>query len=521
MNQIGQEINANADAAQQAQQAAGTAQSTADDAQNAANNAQTTADNAQQTVENHIADKDNPHGTTKAQIGLGKVKDAEQATKTEFDNHVDDHRAHGATYENEPSAIMRRDSLGRASVSNPTQNDHIANKGYTDQQIQSATANTAKTNQSVAFDGDVTSKGSQIVMDSPDGQNPHFVLKVDNETVGMFYYSIPSEALVMRVYNPVGTGYKNLLMRFDGTFSFDGGNVWHSLNLPDPAREDRANTFKRTQLIELDNTNSQTALRLRSTGIGSDFGLAMRPDGKLGLWDYIASRTLIYFGANEIEVPRNLVVGNQILSGSLPSGQNQLVNASASSNQIWVGNPDTTLKFESLSEIMAYITGIGNVTFWHNGNQGNPNNLNTSSKQVVGAIDELFTTVSNGKQAIRDAIADNGGTPPTGSPNQYTHQQLANAVSTVSKYKSGTTPSQTNVQIRGIPFEVDVFTFFYQTSDDGGITVLFTDVNSPFIRKTNTTAADPVITRVSGGFNLTLDRPAGTNMTWEAWGGRD
>ena len=36
----------------------------------------------------HLKDKNNPHGVTKTQVGLGNVLDVEQATKTEFDAHT-------------------------------------------------------------------------------------------------------------------------------------------------------------------------------------------------------------------------------------------------------------------------------------------------------------------------------------------------------------------------------------------------------------------------------------------------
>ena len=173
---------------------------------------------------------------------------------------------------------------------------------------------------------------------------------------------------------------------------------------------------------------------------------------------------------------------------------------------------------------------VGSNPIWTNGNQGNPNNLNTSSKQIVGAINELFSTVSDGKQAIRDAIADAGGTPPSGSPDQYTHQDLAAAISTVRKYASGSEPTDNTtsmtIQVRGINFDVDVLTGDYQTSDDG--LVAFAIIYYPdaggwsrlFVNKASTAAADPVITKVSGGFDITISRPADTGFDWEAWGGK-
>ena len=40
-------------------------------------------------VSSHVADESNPHSVTKAQVGLSNVDNVQQATKTEFDNHVE------------------------------------------------------------------------------------------------------------------------------------------------------------------------------------------------------------------------------------------------------------------------------------------------------------------------------------------------------------------------------------------------------------------------------------------------
>src|SRR5690625_2608748 len=106
----------------------------------------------QQSLDTHIDDEDNPHRVTKSQVGLGSVDNVKQASKTEFDAHKDDHRAHGATYENEPSSIMRRDSQGRAGVSTPASSEHVANKGYVDDSVK----NTAKTDESNSFSRPIT-----------------------------------------------------------------------------------------------------------------------------------------------------------------------------------------------------------------------------------------------------------------------------------------------------------------------------------------------------------------------------
>ncbi|MCY7961369.1 phage baseplate upper protein [Bacillus spizizenii] len=49
---------------------------------------------AQSKVDSHANKKDNPHGVTKAQIGLDKVDNIQQASKVEFNNHTSDTVVH-------------------------------------------------------------------------------------------------------------------------------------------------------------------------------------------------------------------------------------------------------------------------------------------------------------------------------------------------------------------------------------------------------------------------------------------
>ncbi|CAF1772080.1 hypothetical protein NRS6084_03869 [Bacillus subtilis] len=60
----------------------------------AQNKADTAEKNAKTYTDQHINDKSNPHGVTKDQVGLSKVTNDKQATKTEFDDHVKDTTAH-------------------------------------------------------------------------------------------------------------------------------------------------------------------------------------------------------------------------------------------------------------------------------------------------------------------------------------------------------------------------------------------------------------------------------------------
>lgn len=63
-------------------------------AERAAWNAKETTGSSQARVDAHVADKTNPHGVTKAQVGLNNVENAKQATKTEFDSHNNDSIRH-------------------------------------------------------------------------------------------------------------------------------------------------------------------------------------------------------------------------------------------------------------------------------------------------------------------------------------------------------------------------------------------------------------------------------------------
>lgn len=51
-----------------------------------------------EVLESHANRKDNPHGVTKAQVGLGNVDNIQQATKTEFNSHANNKsNPHGVT----------------------------------------------------------------------------------------------------------------------------------------------------------------------------------------------------------------------------------------------------------------------------------------------------------------------------------------------------------------------------------------------------------------------------------------
>lgn len=78
--------------------------------------------------DSHVNNKANPHGVTKAQVGLGSVDNAKQATKAEFDAHASETTAHGATRSLVPNRIPIRDDTGNFYVSAPTDGWHVARK---------------------------------------------------------------------------------------------------------------------------------------------------------------------------------------------------------------------------------------------------------------------------------------------------------------------------------------------------------------------------------------------------------
>lgn len=408
----------------------------------------------------HVSD--NVRHITASERSAWNAKETPAGAQAKVDAHANVTSAHGATSAATANRIVMRDGNGRAAVANPVNNEHIANKQYVDGAIDAITSGNITIIPSIP---NASTSGDSI----PTGVT---MFTISSGSTGYFYpYSLivnfktTNQRLTQWCFKngdvEDGAAYRHW---YSGKGWSDWFEVWDSKSLPNPARRNIDNNFI-----------SQTI------------------SGELRLSGRLASTVL---------------------------PNSQIINQSASNNRIWVGNPQTHLRFESDGDIDASITGRGLVTLFHTGNQGNPNNLNTSSKQIVGAINELFTTVSDGKQAIRDAIADAGGTAPSGSPEQYTHQDLANAIDTVSKYASGTATAQTSVQIRGINFEVDVFRFAYQTDEGGLVDMAWFRNDSNFIRKVSTSAADPVVTPVSGGFDITLDRPnIGASFSWNAWGG--
>ncbi|SNZ09907.1 hypothetical protein SAMN05421503_1412 [Terribacillus aidingensis] len=84
----------------------------------------TQSDNNKITITNHAESKDNPHATTKAQVGLANVDNVQQASKSEFEAHT------GST--NNPHGVTKS-QVGLSNVDNTKQatkidfDNHISN----------------------------------------------------------------------------------------------------------------------------------------------------------------------------------------------------------------------------------------------------------------------------------------------------------------------------------------------------------------------------------------------------------
>ncbi|TNJ65174.1 hypothetical protein FE784_16385 [Paenibacillus hemerocallicola] len=85
-------------------------------------------------------------------------------------------------------------------------------------------------------------------------------------------------------------------------------------------------------------------------------------------------------------------------------------------------------------KIGGWSMGANAYSIWHSGNQGNSDSLLTSSKSVVGAINELFTSASNGKSAVAVAITGMGQSA-SGSD---TYAQLASKIAAISTNANAT-----------------------------------------------------------------------------------
>lgn len=69
----------------------------------------------EEIIRPHLEDTINPHNVTKAQVGLGNVSNVKQATKTEFDNHVNDSDVHVSASEKSTWDNKSNITLGESS----------------------------------------------------------------------------------------------------------------------------------------------------------------------------------------------------------------------------------------------------------------------------------------------------------------------------------------------------------------------------------------------------------------------
>ena len=92
-----------------------------------------TVSGAQSKINAHANSINNPHAVTKLQVGLGNVDNIKQATKTEFDVHINEFLPHGIDNAGFHNSIFRGKDLGTSVT--PTQYANIANGTFEDMYI--------------------------------------------------------------------------------------------------------------------------------------------------------------------------------------------------------------------------------------------------------------------------------------------------------------------------------------------------------------------------------------------------
>lgn len=128
-------------------------------------------------------------------------------------------------------------------------------------------------------------------------------------------------------------------------------------------------------------------------------------------------------------------------------------------------------------------------------NIGTLSSLNTSSKtNIVSAVNELFTNVSDGKTLVGGAIA--GVDPSVVIPTDPTFQQLVNAIESIStgkkfargssmcsantkNFTAGNGNANTNnyLEVDGLDFTPSIVIAYYKGGNSGNITVLDTEAS--------------------------------------------
>ena len=136
-----------------------------------------TAGGVQTNLNEHIAETENPHKVTKAQVGLGNVDNSKQATKKEFDTHTSDkENPHGVT----------KSQVGLASV---------LNYGVATQTEAEAGTSNAKYMTPLSTKQAITKQAATLVTTHVDDKtNPHNVTKAQVGLAKVLDYELATEA---------------------------------------------------------------------------------------------------------------------------------------------------------------------------------------------------------------------------------------------------------------------------------------------------------------------------------------
>ena len=288
---------------------------------------------------------------------------------TEFNAHVNATSAHGATSAATANRIVMRDGNGRAAVANPVNNNHIANKQYVDDAADAA--------EQAAIDW-VRERGigspGQTIDDLNNATEPGRWYVAGSSTAntpdGLSWWTVlvayrNSSNLAQIAFRTISGATQTKIRFLSGGTWTSWENIWTSFNLPNPARTDVDNNFSNTQTIR---HNGSSMLQLERTG------------------STYPTEFLIHTGYGRFN----------IASGTSTSDTRFTI---APNGNVGIGTPYTStdpaepLHVGGNARIDGSLT-VGGHEAWSNGNQGNPNNLNTSSKQIVGAINEAFNRAS-------------------------------------------------------------------------------------------------------------------------------
>ncbi|WFA06580.1 hypothetical protein [Bacillus sp. HSf4] len=125
--------------------------------------------NAKAYADTHASKKDNPHGVTKEQVGLGQVDNIQQAAKTEFDSHQNDSIRH--------ITDLERDKWNNAQLIKITSDTGLHKIGLTSGSFFDALKDL----------GTVTFYGTNEVTDTPSSGSLRGMQLVGQKGIGMGY----------------------------------------------------------------------------------------------------------------------------------------------------------------------------------------------------------------------------------------------------------------------------------------------------------------------------------------------